>query len=590
MCGIIGIISDNNLSDKLVDKLKQLEYRGYDSAGICICKEKQFNITKQIGEVDNLKQKVQSSTSGGFGIGHTRWATHGKTNLTNCHPHISDNGQWAIVHNGIIENYLEIKKLLQEKGVTFKSATDSECVANLLGYNNAMSIKDVIKSINKLEGSYALAMVNKNIEEKIFLAKKGSPLYVAKCGKDMCISSDIVCFYDNAKEFYSLEDGQFCIVEKDKIQFFDKNANQIHVKAKTLVTKNNKVDKEEYGHFMLKEIFETNNLLKDVYRYYTNNEEIIFDAKRLFRKCKQILLVGCGTAYHSALIGERFLKEKLQKPIFSYIASEFVYDNVHIDTDTLAIFISQSGETADTISALKKAKQKGAETIAITNNINSQIAFLADYTLPVLAGVEIAVASTKAYNCQCFVFELLSSFASGGVGFIKNFDELVFSIQNVDNGLALDIAKSIYKLKEVFFIGRGIDYVTCLEASLKLKEISYINSLACPSGELKHGSLALIEKGTVVFMPITTLEQKEKSLISLKEVKTRGARVYVISPYEDIKEYLDEKDIFVKICDVGKQTYQLATIYFQLIAYYTSYIKGINPDKPRNLAKSVTVE
>ncbi len=589
MCGIIGIISKDNITQKLVNNLKKLEYRGYDSAGICVVDNNTFCITKQIGEVDKLKEKVNMSGQGSFGIGHTRWATHGKANNANCHPHISYKGSWAIVHNGIIENYLDLKHLLQDKGIKFVSATDSECVAHLLEYNNVTDIKGIVNTVKQLKGSYALAMVNRFIEDKIFVARKGSPLYIAKCGEDMYISSDIVSFYGLAKEFYALGEDELGIVGKNYVEFFDNSGKTITKQPQKLVYKQSKTALTE-GHYMLKEIYEISSLLKDVYRYYTNNEELIFDMKRLFKQCSQVLFIGCGTAYHSGLIGEHCLNAKLKKPISTHIASEFIYDNTYIDTGTIAVFISQSGETADTIAALKKAKQSGATTIALTNNVNSQIAFLADYTLPVLAGVEIAVASTKAYNCQCFVFTLLASFVSGGLGYIKSFDDLVYALNNVDNGLCLDIAKNIKTLKNAFFIGRGKDYITCLEASLKLKEISYINAVACPSGELKHGSLALIEKGTTVFMPITEKALKEKSLISLGEVKTRGGKVIVLSPFDEVKQYIDESDTFIKLPDLEDQTYQLATVYFQLIAYHTSSIKGINPDKPRNLAKSVTVE
>ncbi len=589
MCGIIGIITKQNITNKLVTELEKLEYRGYDSAGISVLSEGLFQTCKQIGQVSNLKAKLKDS-SGNIGIGHTRWATHGRTNLNNCHPHISSKGKWAIVHNGIIENYLEIKSLLQKQGMTFSSATDSECVANLLEFNNAKSIKDISNTIAKLTGSYALAMINSSVPDSIFLARKDSPLYVAQCGEEVYVSSDIVTFYGKAQEFFALDNGDLAKITNKEFLFFDSNGNKIAKEPQRLFEIKSNIDKEEYGHFMLKEIYEVPTLLQDVYRYYTNNDELIYDIKRLVKNCKQILFVGCGTAYHSALIGEKFLKEKVNKPISVHIASEFIYDSTHIDPDTLAIFVSQSGETADTLSALKKAKAKGATILAITNNVNSSLAFLADFTLPVLAGVEIAVASTKAYNCQCFVMNMLASFASGGIGYIKEFDDLVFAIQNIDNGLCLEIAKEIKNLKNIFFMGRGVDYITSLEGSLKLKEISYINAVACASGELKHGTLALVDKKAHVFLTITDRALKEKSLISLQEIKTRGAKVIVLSPFEEVKNYLEEGDRLVKLPNLNNQTYQVATVYFQLIAYYTSSLKGINPDKPRNLAKSVTVE
>lgn len=590
MCGIIGIITKENLSKKLVENLAFLEYRGYDSAGISIVDNNEFVTTKQVGQVEALEKQVDYKISGNYGVGHTRWATHGKINLNNCHPHISYSGDWAIVHNGIIENYIELKSLIEKKGVNFNSETDSEVVANFLSLNCVKDIKGIINIVNQLKGSYALAMINKYIEEKIFLARKDSPLYVAKCGGDMIVSSDIVSFYGRAEEFFALGNEEFAEVTSEAIIFYNKLGKIISKQPQKLFETNSKADKNNHKHFMLKEIFEVPTLLKEVYKYYTNNEKLMFDIKRLIKNCSQIMLIGCGTAYHSALITERFLKEKVNKPITTHIASEFIYDSTYIDPDTLAILISQSGETADTISALKKVKSNGASTIAITNNINSSLAFLADYILPVLAGAEIAVASTKAYNCQCFVGAVLASFASGGMGYIKNFDDIILEMQKVNNELCYNIAKSIQNEKNIFFLGRGIDYVTSMEAGLKLKEISYINAIACPSGELKHGTLALIEKGTLVFMTITDNKLLDKSLVSLQEVKTRGAKVIVLSQFGQVKKYLDKDDKLILLPNLGIQTYQVATSYYQLIAYYTSDIKGLNPDKPRNLAKSVTVE
>lgn len=588
MCGITGIITEKDLTKKLVTELKKLEYRGYDSAGICTSFDNKFFVTKEVGEVKNLEKKLDYDKPCTYGIGHTRWATHGEASIKNCHPHLSKN--WAVVHNGIIENYMDIKKVLKSKGVNFLSDTDSECVSSLLEFYNVQDEQGIAKVIGQLKGSFALAMINKNIKDKIFVAKNSSPLYIAKCGEDMRVSSDIVSFYNLTDEFFALGDNEISSIEKDKITFFDKNGKEIFKSPNKLVISNRLAEKQDYDHFMLKEIFETSGLLKDVYKYYTHNEKLIYDLKKYFRQASQVLLVGCGTAYHSALMGERLIKQKLSKPVFSYIASEFIYDDTYIDTETLAIFISQSGETADTISALKKAKSKGAKVIALTNNVNSQIAFLADIVLPVLAGPEIAVASTKAYNCQCFILGLISSFISGGAGFVKNFDELVYSLKGIDSNLCLDIAQKIKGYKQAFFVGRGVDYVTSCEASLKLKEISYINSSAFPSGELKHGSLALIDKNALVFNIITDKALKEKSLISLGEVKTRKAKVIVISPFDEVKKYLNKDDIFIKLQDLDVETYQLATTYCQLISYYTSTLKGINPDKPRNLAKSVTVE
>ncbi len=594
MCGIIGIITKTNARQKAVAELLKLEYRGYDSAGVAVVDKDAILTTKQVGAIANLK-KVVDKVEDNFttAIAHTRWATHGKANLTNCHPHMSNDKTWAVVHNGIIENYSQLKTHLKANSIKLKSQTDSEVIPNLLQLSTLKGIDALIDVCNKLIGSYALACINAKDNNKLYLARKNSPLYIADSLDGIIVSSDIVSFVGKTDKYYIIGNDEFVVADKSDIKFYDKNRNILTKRSVKLNITNTSATLDNFQHFMLKEIYQVPSLLKDVKRYYLNNQELIFDLKQILSSTKHIMMVGCGTAYHSGLMGERFFNKYLHIPTTSHIASEFCYDNLSITKDTTCIFISQSGETADTIAALKYAQSKGAKCVALTNNINSQIAFLADYTLPILAGVEIAVASTKAYNCQCLCLYILSQLFDDSIlqTIADTVDYLSLSLKNIDSQQISTLADNVKNYTSVFFIGRGIDYVTSLEASLKLKEISYINSIACQAGELKHGTLALIDQDSLVVMTITDPALKEKSINALHEIKARDAKVILLSPFEDISFDLGDNDAFISLPDFQPQyLHQVAICNMQLLAYYVSVKKGLNPDKPRNLAKSVTVE
>ena len=594
MCGIIGLITDNNAKQKILNELYKLEYRGYDSAGICVIDKEGFETTKSVGSIKNLQQIINFDNDNfTTGIAHTRWATHGKANITNCHPHISYDGVWAVVHNGIVENYAQLKDFLKKHNIRLKSQTDSEVIPNLLSISSSESnIKKLIQVCSNIKGSYALVCINKYNPKTLYIARKDSPIYVANTKEGVIVSSDTISFINKTDTYYALDNFEFAQVDNEKILFFDKNGNQIHKNHTKLSCITKDTTLESYNHFMIKEIFEVPSLISNVYKFYVNNKELIFDFKNLLNKSNKIMFVGCGTAYHSALMGEKFFNKYLNIPVSCHIASEFVYDNLKIDEKTICIFISQSGETADTISALKYALKHNAKCIALTNNINSQIAFIADYTWPILAGVEIAVASTKAYNCQCLCLYLVAKLCSEFEEDIKaKFLLLSNNLQNIDVSKILMLAQKVKRYKSVFFIGRNIDYVTALESSLKLKEITYINSVACQSGELKHGTLALIDKNSLVITSITQPSLKEKCINAIYEIKARGAKVVVLSPFEEIQNILSKKDTFIKIEQQEPEfSYQECICNMQLLSYYVSVQKNINPDKPRNLAKSVTVE
>lgn len=622
MCGIIGLITQADAKQRIVEELYKLDYRGYDSAGIAVINGGKIDCYKQVGSIDNLKNSLKNlNFCAVCGIGHTRWATHGKPDIKNCHPHLSYDNRWAIVHNGIIENYNEIKKQLSKEGIKLKSGTDSEVVAHLLAKNKNDDIFNLIEVCKALRGSWALACINKNCENELFLAKYNSPLFVAKTKDEIMISSDTISFMGKTDCYFHLRNDEFAHIKGTSLTFYDASGKIIIKDPIKLNYISKDADKADFSHFMLKEIFEIPHLLQIVGKFYLQNKELIYDFKQILETCGSIFLIGCGTAYHSALIAEFYFKKFFNKNITAHIASEFIYSSTYIKQGDICIFVSQSGETADTISAMKHAKGQGATCIALTNNLNSHLAFLCDYVWPILAGPEIAVASTKAYNCQCLAFLLVAMLSkdneyyinshgkfpsniegcSAGAGcvtgykkrfnFSKNINIISSRIQNMNLVEIQELARAVDSAEKVFFIGRSVDFVTAQEASLKLKEISYINSLGVSSGELKHGTLALIDKNCIVINIITQENIKAKSINSIYEVKARGARVAVVSPFEDIREICTGGDMFIKLfpCDPLLMP-QLSIVPLQLLAYYVSVGKGINPDKPRNLAKSVTVE
>ena len=597
MCGIVGFIGEIGVEENLISALKLLEYRGYDSAGIVVKnKENLIKITKEVGKIANLENAIEPLDNAFIGIGHTRWATHGKATQINAHPHSGEKADWHIVHNGIIENYATLKSELIEKGINFASDTDSEVIAQLLELQkDDENINKLINVTQKLNGSWALACIEKD-SDRLYLAKNKSPLYLAMGDKCAFVASDPICFSGKTESYYSLSDLEFAEVGQNEIIFFNSLGEKIEKTANAMTVFETGVTKCGYDHFMLKEINEIPNALNrliEVYSEATVLENL--DIEKL-KNVNRIKIVGCGTAYNSGVIGAMKLEKALGVESSCFVASEFRYSDPIINENTLCIFVSQSGETADTLACLELAKSKGAMTLAITNVAYSTIARTADFVLPICAGPEIAVASTKAYVCQLAVFYCLANYLSSK--FTNNEADYILSLKNFVNDLEINnnendikkIAKEFVSLDKVFFIGRGEDAITADEASLKLKEISYINSNSYPSGELKHGFLALVEEGTPIVVICTNEELLEKTLNGANEAAARGGRIVLVTPFAvNVDNY--KIDYIIKLNSNDQDLLSLeAVIPLQLLAYYTSTGKGFDPDKPRNLAKSVTVE
>ena len=613
MCGIIGYIGLKKATPILINGLLRLEYRGYDSAGLSTIEPGGLSIMKDKGRVKNLyKLDGIDDLVGTIGIAHTRWATHGKPSKENSHPHLDNSNHFAVVHNGIIENYNELKDFLIDNGYTFYSQTDTEVIPNLIHYyyskdskNDSQRVLRAVQSACKsLKGSYAIQIISTYLPDNIIVAKKDSPLVIGKGTEENYISSDIPAILSFTNEFYFLDDFEIALIGRNNIEFFDMNLSKIDKKVKNIDWNAGSADKNGYEDFMLKEIFEQPISVREtVGSRLTENENCCFDElnfnKEFLLNINKIYIVACGTAMHAGLSGKNAIEKLCKIPVTVDIASEFRYRDPIVDKNTLCIFISQSGETADTIAALKLSKSKNATTLAISNVVGSSITREADYSLYTHAGPEIAVASTKAYTSQVVLLELLAiyfaeileSYPFGELNNIKN--EILVIPSKIEATLKCsddirNFAKQIYQEKDVFFLGRGIDYNTALEGSLKLKEISYIHSEAYAAGELKHGPIALIENGITVVSIITDEQLVEKTISNIQEVITRGAHTLVITnknlPTNNIDKVILIPDTYTLLSPI------LSIIPLQLLAYYISKEKGLDVDKPRNLAKSVTVE
>lgn len=597
MCGIIGYIGKDDIEKKLIENLKLLEYRGYDSSGIATLNNGSIQVTKKDGNISCLEKILKHHNNSTIGIAHTRWATHGKPSVKNAHPHLSNDKVWAVVHNGIIENFSELKHELEHNNYQFISETDTEIIPNLFQYlYNKCNIETIINACDKLNGSYALAIINKNQDNTIYLAKKKSPLYVAKNNNEILIASDPICFVGKFNEYYSLEDNEFCEANLDNITFYNNNKEIINKSLIKLDNFETKVDKNNYPHYMIKEIEETPQILKNVALTYKQKNIFSKINKELIEKINKIIFIGCGTAYHAGLMASNYIENFAKIDSKSYIASEFRYSNPLIDEKTLVICISQSGETADTLMAQELAKSKGAKTIALTNVLYSTIAKKCDIVLPTCAGPEMSVASTKAYSSQLSILNMLAKHIAN-IKFGTNYeyiDELLHLAENLEiqNISTLkELSKELENTESVFYIGRNLDYISCEEASLKLKEITYINSQAYPAGELKHGFLALVDDTTYVFVIATKKELFEKTLNGAFEAKSRGAKLILASQFDIPSHLKDNFHKVIKLQNYSEDIMPIATIiHFQLLSYFTSINKNINPDQPRNLAKSVTVE
>mgnify|MGYP000621282402 FL=1 len=613
MCGIVGYIGTKKACPILLAGLTRLEYRGYDSAGISTIEKNGLSIMKDKGRVKNLSNLDGiDKLEGTIGIAHTRWATHGKPSKENSHPHQDNSKTFSVVHNGIIENYNELRKFLTEKGYTFYSQTDTEVIPNLIHYyftndtknDNLKFLRAVRNACLDLKGSFALEVISSFYPDNMIVVRKDSPLVIGTCEDEKYLSSDIPAILSYTKDFYLLNDLEFVVLTKDSAKFYDKDLNEIEKKTESIEWNATAAEKEGYDDFMLKEIFEQPTAIRETIGAKVNvNSKCEFDelkfTKEYLSSLNKIYIVACGTAMHAGLTGKNSIEKLCRIPTEVDIASEFRYRDPIIDDKTLCIFLSQSGETADTIAALKLSKEKGAKTIAITNVIGSSITREADYSVYTHAGPEIAVASTKAYTSQVVLMTILAIYfaeiletadESLLVDIKKNILELPKKIEEVlkcDEKIE-EFAKQIYQEKDIFFLGRGIDETVAREGSLKLKEISYIHSESYAAGELKHGPIALIENGVTVISIMTDKDLVKKTVSNIQEVITRGAKTLVISN-QDI-----DKSMFDVVIDIPETNCFVSPILsivpLQLLAYHISKEKGLDVDKPRNLAKSVTVE
>lgn len=605
MCGIVGIVGSEQAAPILLEGLRRLEYRGYDSAGIAVHNDN-VTVIKEKGRIQNLQAKVDKiNPQGTIGIGHTRWATHGKPDQTNAHPHKSMNDIVTLVHNGIIENYIEIKEDLINKGYVFKSQTDTEVIAQLFDYLfNGDALDTLIKVSQNLEGSYAVAMLVKGYDDTVFAMKKDSPMIVGRGENQNYLASDIPAILPYTRECYIVNDGEFIEITKDEIKVYDKYAKQKECEIKTINLSIDSAEKDGYDFFMAKEIFEQPKAVKDTIFPLIKDGKITLPfefPENFIKELKHIYIVACGSAYHIGMTAKYIIEDMARIPVAVDIASEFRYRNPIIQKGALCIFISQSGETADTLASLREAKNRGAFTMSIVNVLFSTIARESDGVIYTNAGAEIAVATTKAFSAQLGVAYVLSAFLAQQKGLlndeqIKSFtDEILALPEKINNALACNeitkaLSKHIATKEHIFFIGRGIDYPLCLEGSLKLKEISYIHCEGYGAGELKHGTISLIEPDTVVMAIATDDSLLGKMISNIKEVHARGAYVIAVvkEGTRDIENIADE---VIFIPDAQRYlTPSLTVVPLQLLAYHTTVEKGFDVDKPRNLAKSVTVE
>lgn len=604
MCGIVGYIGKKtNIQKVLIKSLKKLEYRGYDSAGIAYVNNNKIDIIKEKGKIEKLEKKIDYDIMGNLGIAHTRWATHGKANENNAHPHRT--GMVTIVHNGIIENYLEIKRYLEKKGYSFKTETDSEIACALLDSiktSTKMSNLEVIKEFtNNVMGSYALGIIFDDDLDTLYATRKDSPLLIGYSENVKMIVSDISALNRDIKNYYLLENGDIVKLTERKVSIYDNDLHPVSRKKLDVKVDGNEVDKNGFEHFMLKEIHEESVVLDSLLKKHFSNSKTFLKKMPELSKYSRIHIVGCGSAMHVGLVGKYLFEEYANIETDVEVASEYRYKKVFYDAKTLVILVSQSGETADTIACLRKAKEDGIDTLAIVNVPTSTMAREADFVLNIEAGTEVAVATTKAYLLQVAIL-ILINLKMMVERKIISIDELDKYLQlfseipkKINEVIDLDkeyfkIAQNLYHEDNIFYIGRGIDYAISMEGSLKLKEISYIHSESYKGGELKHGTISLIEKNTKVIAVMTDRDLKSKTISNIKEIKARGADIILITTkqLDDDYDFVSKKIVLPKTNSLF--TPILSIIPLQLIAYYVAKLRGCDIDKPRNLAKSVTVE
>ena len=592
MCGIVGVVGLDNPREYILNGLKTLDYRGYDSAGVAYLTNKGLAIYKDVGSVEHLMSITPKSILTNVMIGHTRWATHGKPTKENTHPHYSFHKSICLVHNGVIENYQEIKCFLIEKGYSFYGQTDSEIVANLLDYyyqNNDIvySIKEVIKT---LKGNYAIAFFSCDNDQKLYVMKKGSPLVIGEGNGFNLVASDASPMIKFTNDFIELSDFEFATLSKDKVEVFDKDGNKVVKEKIHKDVESISHDLKGYPHYMLKEIEEIEQSVNNIINAYYKDGKFLFDPKLInaLKESDHIMFIACGTSYHSSLVGGRYF-EYVDKSTSKYIASEWAFHPTFPGNKPFIILISQSGETADLIHCLQIIKKHNLNSLVITNTGGSTLDRNCNYSLLLHAGVEVSVASTKAYVAQVTMLAMLSYALKGDTRVIKDLKDALKIFNKIKDEYKpkiISLAEELKDKKNIFYLGRGFDYFLSLEASLKLKEVSYIHSEAVPGGELKHGPIALIETDTPVIVFITDPETASGMRGNIEEVKSRGAKVYVVS----IESLSKEEDTIT----VPNYAYYLSSVAISSIAFYLAYYvsiaKGLNVDKPRNLAKSVTVE
>ncbi|MDY5594687.1 MAG: glutamine--fructose-6-phosphate transaminase (isomerizing) [Oscillospiraceae bacterium] len=608
MCGIVGYVGRQDAAPILLEGLKTLEYRGYDSAGVAVQKDGAIHMVKASGMIRNLCEKTHDGADlcGCIGIGHTRWATHGAPTDVNAHPHVSNDGKFAIVHNGIIENYLELREMLLAKGYVFHSETDTEVVVHLIDMYYDGNLKEtVMRATARLEGSYVLGILCADEPDRLFVAKNGGPMILGVGAGENFFASDVTALVSHTKNVIYIDDGEFAELTADHLAVYDCTGQPIQKKISRVIWDIEAAEKGGYDHFMLKEIMEQPRALKATIEPRVRNDQIVFDELKLtdeqLRKINKIMITACGSAYYAGQAGKYVLEKLTKIPVETDLASEFRYRDPIVDEHTLMIIISQSGETADTIAAMKEAKSKGAHVLAIVNVVGSTIAKLADDVIYTWAGPEIAVATTKGYTTQVSVLYLLAVYVAEKLGRLsreeaaKLTDDITMLPQQIQRAIDLNpqiaqLAERYKKNPSLFFIGRNVDYAVCLEGSLKLKEISYLHSEAYAAGELKHGTIALIDEGRLVICLACYEPLFDKTMSNVKEVKARGARVLGVALEGNRAIYTEADDVIVVPRTNPLFNVPAEIVPLQLFAYYVAKANGCSIDKPKNLAKSVTVE
>ena len=608
MCGIVGYFGNKQATDFLVEGLSKLEYRGYDSAGVAVISDGKIEVKKQKGRLSNLEESLKETPiNGTIGIGHTRWATHGAPSDTNSHPHLSSKGDIAVVHNGIIENYIELREFLKDKGCNFISETDTEVIPNLIQYYYEGDLfKAVVRATKDLQGSFAIGVISNDEPDKLIAVRQDSPLIVGLSDEENFIASDIPAVLNRTNKVYLLEDNEFVVITDKGVELLDENGEKIEKDVYEVTWSADAAEKGGFDSFMLKEIHEQPKAIKDTMTSRVSmDHEIVFDdfkiTKEELQNIDRIYMVACGTAYHAGLMGKYSVEKLARIPVEVDIASEFRYRNPLVTEKSLVIVLSQSGETADTLAVLRDCNKIGAKTLVVTNVVGSTMSREADHVIYTMAGPEISVASTKAYTTQVVIMHTIAMYFAELLGTLKPEEinklkeELLMIPGKIEDLLndadkVKNVAESLKDEDDIFFLGRGMDFALALEGSLKLKEISYIHSEAYAGGELKHGPIALIEEGTKVVSVLTQRELMDKMISNVVEIKSRGAINFGITfkGSEKAQGVLDEMLFIPETIDMFAPI--LAAVELQLLAYYVASLKGFDIDKPRNLAKSVTVE